>query len=315
MDCTAVGAFSNGAGGRVTVNSCWLETATHYEVLSTLLHEFVHFTGLGDVTDSECANQTIMYMFGSPLTDLGSCDARAIESRLNDRDSDNDGSLDPDDCAPFDPSIYPGASINCSPSGEWADRDCSGGNDNYELSCDSNPSPLLVSTSDRTVALTDAAAGVLFDLNRDGVKERVSWTLPGSDDAWLALDRDGTGTITNGGELFGNFTPQGAGAVRNGFLALAVYDLPEYGGNNDGLIDRRDAVWDQLWLWTDANHDGVSDASELAKVSCRLSRISLDFRQRARVDRYGNAFRYWAKVTYVDSKLGWISDVYLVRDR
>lgn len=184
-------------------------------------------------------------------------------------------------CMP-DP-FHPRRCLNCeteiSRCGDW---------DSYLCECRNGgetppQSPIVIDVMGNGFNLTNAVNGVSFDITADGINERISWTSADSDDAWLALDRNGNSAIDNGKELFGNFTAQpepAPGVERNGFLALAEYDKPEYGGNNDEVIDASDGVFTSLRLWQDINHNGISEESELKSLpSLDVRTIELNYKE------------------------------------
>jgi hypothetical protein len=178
-----------------------------------------------------------------------------------------------------------------------------------------NPSPIVIDIVGNGLRLTDANGGVGFDISNTGIIDQLGWTRPGSDDAFLVLDRNGNGQIDNGAELFGNYSPQPApldGSEKNGFWALTGFDK-----NGDGKISRLDAIFSSLRLWQDVNHNGISELPELHTLpELGLKSIDLDYKRSRRVDSFGNEFRFRAKVKdNQDAQLGrWAWDVFLVHN-
>lgn len=109
---------------------------------------------------------------------------------------------------------------------------------------------------------------ITFDLDADGESETIRTLAAG--DAFLAIDRDSSGTIESGAELFGP-------ASGSGFADLAAYDL-----DGNGWIDEADPVFEMLRLWSPAGGGlhGLRDAGvgaiALASVAAPLDLVAGD---------------------------------------
>ena len=143
--------------------------------------------------------------------------------------------------------------------------------------------PIIVDLNGDGIFTTSLEDGVYFDLNKDGFAERTAWIT--TQDALLVRDVNGNGKIDDGGELFGDRTvlPDGSTAA-SGFQALAGLD-----DNEDGILDSQDKGFQELKVWMDTNHNGISEEKELYSLEhFGISSIDLNYSQVNRVDENGN---------------------------
>ncbi len=154
--------------------------------------------------------------------------------------------------------------------------------------------PIVLDLDGDGYHLGDLDHAVDFDIDADGVRERLTWTAGGTRDALLCRDVDRNGSIDDGRELFGYATrlADGSNAVV-GYRALAEMDSPTAGGNGDGVVDARDPAYAELCVWVDANHDGVSQTGEVAPLtSTQFVGLRYAYQTTRRRDTSGNLFRY-----------------------
>ncbi|MDD3517016.1 MAG: hypothetical protein PHQ14_01610 [Chromatiales bacterium] len=123
--------------------------------------------------------------------------------------------------------------------------------------------PLILDLDGNGIQTTGVDDGVRFDLTGDGRQEQVSFVA--GNDAFLALDRNGNGSIDNGKELFGD--QHGAA---HGFAELAKFD-----DNGDGVIDAGDAAFSKLRLFS-LNEDGSQNLRGLEDAGIRAIHLDHD---------------------------------------
>jgi len=158
----------------------------------------------------------------------------------------------------------------------------------------SSGTPLVLSFSNAAVAFTvDRVHGFALDPSASMVTDWPTAATP-----WIALDRDGNGSIDDGAELFGSVTPLATGGTAaNGFQALRELD-----SDRDGLITTADARWSRLMVWADRDGDRRSAPEELAPLSAfGIVSIDVDYRVETACDARGNCEVERGGFRYVDA--------------
>jgi hypothetical protein len=172
----------------------------------------------------------------------------------------------------------------------------------------SHPSPIAISRDHTALDLSSPESGIDFDLAMSGTPQRIAWTKAKAD-VWLLIS--GT-NVTNGAQLWGNLTKPQAPPIEedeteNGFRALRAVD-----SNGDMKINAADAIWPQLHLWRDGNHDGISQPEEVKTMAeVGVSSIRLDYHDKiGKRDQYGSLYSQTVKVDMADGSTRWATDFY-----
>lgn len=177
--------------------------------------------------------------------------------------------------------------------------------------------PLMLDLDSNGFRFGGPESAIRFDLYGDGDPDHLQWVVPGEDDAFLFMDLNGNGIVDDGTELFGNGTRlilENRSASPNGFVALAQFDDPGLGGNDDGEISPSDEIWETLALWLDGNANSQCEPNEVIRIdSVGLESIAFVPRESDLVDIHGNALRFFSSAYGADERHIAVVDVFFKR--
>lgn len=169
------------------------------------------------------------------------------------------------------------------------------------------PSPILINFGNGSVELTSAEEGVLFDIESSGFPLKLGWTQAYSNVGWLTRGVN----VTNGAHLFGDQNEQAleiySGEPRNGYRALR---RPEFDSNGDMKISSADAIWPELFIWRDWNHNGIAESAEFVHIASLMNSLDLNYKTIGKKDENGNTLRFRSNVELADGSKNFSFDVF-----
>jgi hypothetical protein len=159
--------------------------------------------------------------------------------------------------------------------------------------------PLVINLNGSVGQVSDQT--FYFDLDCDGEEDKIARLCEGS--GFLALDRDGNGTIDDGSELFGTASGDGFG------------DLAEFDADGNGWIDENDEVWNRLkvWMKDENGKDILYTLREAGVGAISLSHVETDFAIRDENNRDRAQVRSSGVYLYEDGRAGTIQQIDLVK--
>jgi hypothetical protein len=168
-----------------------------------------------------------------------------------------------------------------------------------------------------TVVASNVTSPLVIDLNGDGVHTTALDTTTGkfdllnnghtinsgwisAQDGFLAIDSNGNGNgkIDDRSELFG-------GEIGEGYAKLASFD-----SNHDGVVDARDARYNDLKIWQDSNGNHQTDAGEMRSLSeAGISSLNVNHTI-VPEQQNGNWLLERGLVTFKDGRTAAVADAY-----
>ena len=155
--------------------------------------------------------------------------------------------------------------------------------------------PLVLNLDTDVAELCDQK--FFFDIDADGTKDEVSMLDAAS--GYLALDKNGDGTINDGNELFG--TKSG-----DGFADLQAYDE-----DGNGWIDENDDIWSKLQIWCkDENgKDVLYRLADKGVGAICLQKAATDFTLQGATGLTNGAIRSTGIFLYENGNVGTVQHV------
>jgi len=155
--------------------------------------------------------------------------------------------------------------------------------------------PLVINFDGQAAQLTEQKFH--FDIDSNGIQEKISFLKPGS--GFLAIDLDNDGIVTNGNELFG--TKSG-----DGFADLAQYD-----SDGNQWIDENDPIYQKLRIWAkdDDGKDQLLALGQKGIGAIYLGNVNTEFAVKNSENQLMGQIRQTGIFLKEDGKVGTVQHV------